>query len=645
MLLAAVGFPLAFIVFRSLNGAEQTPEPGVESQAVEAERLLDSEPAEQASEPPSIEPQFPDAHRKLAVDASNDGLWHLDVKTNKLSVSKSWATMLGHEPGDIGEGLDDWLDLIHPHQLARFRTDLESHIGGRSAKFENVYRIRKKDGTYVWVHCRGQAVFGSDDTPVTVAGSQTDIDRIKQFEHLLVHDALRDRLTGLANRTFFNIELRKAIERCSRNENYEFALIFLDLDQFKLINDRLGHLAGDLVLAGVAGRIRSCQRARDTVARLGGDEFVVLLDGVAGPDEALLVANRIQRELSSPFLIGEREVLVRASIGIVTSRARFSDSKELVRHADTAMYRAKAARSGEVCLFTDEMYDDAIENNQLRNDLRRALSRDELVMHYQALVTLQTGSIGNAEALVRWRRSDGELLRPARFLSEAEEMGLINELGEWVLLAVCEQIRRWQDADFPPLRVGVNISARQLQSASFNESVDRILKQTGVDPHLLEFEITEGALTGTVDVTRRNLAWLSKRGIRLSIDDFGTGYSSLHNLRRFSFDTLKIDSSFIAEIGVDARAGSLTKAIIGLAHSLDLNVIAEGVESKEQLDFLNQNSCDIAQGYLFSHPLDSERFTQLMKLGVGGFSSDLLLPGQAGRETKSVLESTHTIRA
>lgn len=644
-LVAAAGFPLALVVLRTAKRAGQPQTPDVEQPSVEAVRPAHSEPVASISQAASPEHHFPETHRELAVAGSNDGLWHLDVVTNKLSVSGSWAAMLGKEPCNIGDSLNDWLGLIHPHHLARFRTDLESHIAGRSAKFENVYQIRKNDGNYVWVHCRGQAILGPTGTLVSLAGSQTDIDRIKQFEHRLVHDALRDRLTGLANRTFFNIELRKAAERTTRNPNYEFALIFLDLDNFKSINDRLGHLAGDLLLAGVAGRIRSCQRARDTVARLGGDEFVVLLDGVVGPDEAVAVGKRIQRELSSPFLVGDREVLVTASIGIVTSRTRFSSSKELVKHADVAMYRAKTARSGEICVFTDDMYDDAIESNQLRSDLRRALSRDELVLHYQALVTLQTGSIANAEALVRWRRSDGELLRPARFLSQVEEMGLINELGDWVLLAVCEQIRRWQEAAIPPLRVGVNISARQLQSPGFNSSVDRILKQTGVDPHLLEFEITEAALTGTVDVTRQNLAWLTERGIRLSIDDFGTGYSSLHNLRRFSFDTLKIDSSFIAEIGIDPRAGSLTKAIIGLAHSLDLNVIAEGVESRQQLDFLNKNSCDIAQGYLFSRPIDSDQFTKLLKVGGEEFSRDLLARSLVGSRTESLLESTHTAGA
>ena len=641
-LVAAAGFPLALVILRMSKKAGQAQLSDVEQLSVQADRPAHGEPGAQNSQPVSPEHHFPDTHRELAVDGANDGLWHLDVLTNRLSVSGSWAAMLGKEPGDVGDSLSDWLGLIHPHHSGRFRTDLESHIAGRSAKFENVCQIRKNDGSYVWVHCRGQAILGPSGTPVSLAGSQTDIDRIKQFEHRLVHDALRDRLTGLANRTFFNIELRKAVERITRNPNYEFALIFLDLDHFKSINDRLGHLAGDLLLAGVADRIRSCQRARDTVARLGGDEFVVLLDGIVGPDEAVAVAKRIQRELSSPFLIGDREVLVTASIGIVTSKTRFSSSKELVKHADAAMYRAKAARSGGICVFTEDMYDDAIESNQLRSDLRRALSRDELVLHYQALVTLQTGSISNAEALVRWRRSDGELLRPARFLSQAEEMGLINELGDWVLHAVCEQIRRWQEAGLPPLRVGVNISARQLQSPGFNTSVDRILKQTGVDPHLLEFEITEAALTGTVDVTRQNLAWLTERGIRLSIDDFGTGYSSLHNLRRFSFDTLKIDSTFIAEIGVDPRAGSLTKAIIGLAHSLDLNVIAEGVESQQQLDFLNKNSCDIVQGYLFSRPIDSDQFTKLLKAGGGEFSRDLPQRSPVARRTESLLESTHT---
>jgi diguanylate cyclase (GGDEF)-like protein/PAS domain S-box-containing protein len=549
----------------------------------------------------------------LAVRGEMDGLWDWDLKTDTLYFSPRWKSMLGYDDSEIGHSPDDWFNRVHPHDLNEMMIDLSAHLNGQTDHFEKEHRIRQKEGTYRWVLSRGLAVRDNREKAVRIVGSQIDITQLKSFESRLLHDAFHDRLTGLPNRDSLMARLEEVMEARKRNPRYLFAVLFLDLDRFKVINDSLGHHIGDELLAAVAERLAGFDREGDMISRLGGDEFVILLAGLQTQDEATQIANRIQEALAAPFQLVRHEVVTTASIGIALSTTHFERPEDLLRNADIAMYHAKGRGQGQNQVFNSAMHVRTVRLWTLQNDLRHALERQELVMHYQPLISLESGRISGAEVLIRWQRSTGELVSPAEFIPLAEELGLIVDIGEWVLRAACTQNKRWQEAGFRPIRISVNLSARQLRQKDFPATVKRILQETGLEPQWLELELTESALMDTAEVTPAGLHALSCMGVRTSIDDFGTGYSSLTYLRRLKFNTLKIDRSFVAGITTDENAAALAKGMITLAHNLNLNVVAEGVETLAQLSFLHWHGCDQIQGFLASRPLPLERFADLLE--------------------------------
>ena len=549
----------------------------------------------------------------LAVRGEMDGLWDWDLKTDTLYFSPRWKSMLGYEEHEIGESPDDWFNRVHPHDLNEMMIDLSAHLSGQTDHFEKEHRILQKEGAYRWVLSRGLAVRDERGKAVRIVGSQIDITQLKSFESRLLHDAFHDRLTGLPNRDSLMARLEEVIEARKRNVRYLFAVMFLDLDRFKVINDSLGHHIGDELLAAVAERLASFHREGDMVARLGGDEFVILMAGLQSPEEATQIANRIQEALAVPFQLVRHEVVTTASIGIVLSTTHFERPEDLLRNADIAMYHAKGRGQGQNQIFNSAMHVRTVRLWTLQNDLRHALERQELVLHYQPLISLETGRISGAEVLIRWQRSTGELVSPAEFIPLAEELGLIVDIGEWVLRAACKQNKLWQDAGFRPIRIAVNLSARQLRQKDFPNTVKRVLQETGLEPQWLELELTESALMDSAEVTPAGLHALFCMGVRTSIDDFGTGYSSLTYLRQLKFNTLKIDRSFVAGITTDDNAAALAKGMITLAHNLHLDVVAEGVETLGQLAFLHWHGCDQIQGFLASRPLPLARFADLLE--------------------------------
>ncbi|HWP46038.1 MAG TPA: EAL domain-containing protein [Candidatus Limnocylindrales bacterium] len=441
---------------------------------------------------------------------------------------------------------------------------------------------------------------------------QTELAEVKQAAETIWQQVYHDPLTGLPNRMLFEDRLTLELAH-ARRDKQGLAVMFLDLDHFKLINDTLGHSVGDQLLQNVAHRLRDALRGTDTVARMGGDEFALLLTRVTHAENVARVTQKILHALKPPFNFGGYDFHITASIGITLYPSDGEDTQTLLKNADTALYRAKEQGRNVYQFYTPAMNAKTLERLTLETNLRRALERKEFVIYYQPRVKINTKRIIGMEALVRWQHPELGLISPVKFIPLAEETGLIIPLGEWVLRTACEQTKAWQEAGFPPLRVGVNLSARQFQQPNLVERVAQVLKETGLHPHYLELEITESAAMQNAEYTLPVLYHLKEMGIHISIDDFGTGYSSLSYLKKFPFHTLKLDQSFIRDLTTDPNDAMIAKVVITLAHGLKLEVVAEGVETQEQLNFLKQLQGDEVQGYLFSKPLPAEEFEELLR--------------------------------
>ncbi|GAB1544207.1 hypothetical protein NUACC21_68830 [Scytonema sp. NUACC21] len=461
---------------------------------------------------------------------------------------------------------------------------------------------------------RATPVLDDDGHVVCAIAAFQDISYRKQAEEQLLYNALHDTLTNLPNRNFLMKRLEWSINRARQHNNYQFAILFLDLDRFKVINDSLGHLAGDELLLTVAQKLKSIIRSTDLAARLGGDEFIVLLEEIEGIQEAVQIAERIFDTLRSPLILVGREVVVTASVGIVLGTQNYVQASDLIRDADTAMYEAKAKGKDRYVIFNAQMYTNAINRLHLENDLRKALESQEFFVCYQPIVSLDTGQIARFEALVRWRHPTRGFIAPGEFITVAEETGLIVPLDSWVLQEACRQFAQWQ-ARFPNnsfLKVSVNFSAQDLRQPDMVEYIERTLAQTGLDSKSLTIEITESMLIDNVAATIDLLTQLKTRGIHISIDDFGTGYSSLSYLHRLPVDTLKIDRSFITQMQETERNRKIVETIVALSNQLGLAAIAEGIETQQQFQCLQQLGCEFGQGMWFFSPLSPEEIEPLL---------------------------------
>jgi diguanylate cyclase (GGDEF)-like protein/PAS domain S-box-containing protein len=437
-----------------------------------------------------------------------------------------------------------------------------------------------------------------------------------QMAHLAQHDGLTD----LPNRILLGDRLNQAIALASRRRR-QLALLFLDIDRFKHINDSLGHAVGDRLLQSVAHRLVSCVRSSDTVSRQGGDEFVILMPDISHSEDAAVCGEKIRQALSAPHSIDQHDLHITGSIGIATYPDDGVEAETLLQHADFAMYQAKENGRNNVQYFKTEMNTRAVERHSLEGDLRDALRRQEFELHYQPKIDLTSGAMIGVEALIRWRHPQRGLVPPARFIPIAEECGLIVEIGRWVLREACRQARDWQAAGLPPIRLAVNISAVELRAKDFVAGVRTILTDTGLDPQCLEFELTETFLMEASGSTAAVLRALKDMGLRIALDDFGTGYSSLSFLRRFPIDTVKIDRSFVRDMTTDADDASIVRAVIGMGESLHLQVVAEGVETREQLAFLRLHDCPGGQGFYFGRPVVAAEFAEVLGRSVAMLAS------------------------
>lgn len=549
----------------------------------------------------------------LAVQGANDGIWDWNLKTGEVYFSARWKAMLGYQDNELDNVLDEWFERIHPDDVNWFKFRISAHLDGLTPHFEHEHRMLHRDGRYRWMLCRGLAVRDRHNQVTRMAGSQTDTTARKQAEEQLLHDAFHDALTGLPNRTLLLDRLRHALQLTRRNSLYQFAVLFLDIDRFKMVNDSLGHIVGDRLLMAIAQRLSSYLRPGDTIARLGGDEFVILLEDIKDVMEVTAIADQILQGLAQSFNLNGREIFTTASIGIALSETGYEWSEDLLRDADTAMYRAKA--EGKACykVFNTAMHDRAVALLQLETDLRRARDRQEFVLYYQPIVCLRTCHIVGFEALLRWNSPERGLVPPGEFIPLLEETGLIIPIGQWIVFEACRQTYQWHQ-DFPdrcPVSISVNLSTKQLTS-SLVPQVQQILQDTKLDGHSLKLEITESALMENADSATAIMTDLQSMGVSFSMDDFGTGYSSLAYLHRFPIDILKIDRSFVNKIDQDGEQLAITRTIVSLAWNLGMEVVAEGIDSNKQLAQMRALQCEYAQGYLFSPPVTSEQATQLL---------------------------------
>ena len=550
----------------------------------------------------------------LAAQAANDGLWDWSLGANRVYFSPRWKAMLGYEEHEIENHTDAWFQRIHEEDRKAVKTTIAHHLEGRSKHFECEHRMLHKDGSYRWMMSRGIALCDATGKRTRVAGSQSDITERKVAEQQLLHDAFHDALTELPNRALFLDRLKLAIARAKRHDEHRFTVLFLDLDRFKIINDSLGHMIGDQLLIGVANRLKSVIRAGDTISRLGGDEFTILLEDLTDGTEVIRIAERIQECIGLPFKLSNHEAYTTVSIGIVAGTSDYDRPEDILRDADTAMYRAKAAGKARYEVFENTMYTRAVSLLQIETDLRQALERNELVLYYQPILTLNDEAIRGFEALIRWQHPTLGLVPPNDFIPLAEETGLILPIGRWVIQKACQQIRCWQNMfpQHPPLHISVNVSAKQLLEAGLVDYIQEVILEQQIPPHCLKLEITETSLIDKVERVKEVLETLRAQGMDISIDDFGTGYSSLSYLRNFPISTLKIDRSFIHSITADPDTAEFARTIVTLARNLNLSVVAEGIETAEQAAQLKTIACDYGQGYLFSKPQSADKITTLL---------------------------------
>ncbi|MDJ0656161.1 MAG: EAL domain-containing protein [Xanthomonadales bacterium] len=692
----------------------------------------------------SARPQFGSTAReqirlKHALWGSGDELWDWDVESGEIHRHNTLPMVCGDNRAS--ERIEDSLARIHPDDVCQVRDNLDAHLEGETPYFEAHYRMRSKDGPWIWILDRAKVVeYSGEGKPVRLTGTLRNISAIKNTEDQLKliatafqntsdgvviadhqgyilavnqafteitgydadevigeqyifrggpgrpseqeEDAIWDRvmeslmttgqwrgeisertkgnplrkplsvrvnavmddndvashyigvfsditfrkqteenlkrlanhdtLTGLPNRSLFNDRLSKALARARRRSSL-VALLFMDLDRFKNVNDSLGHAMGDLLLKEVSRRLQTCLREEDTIARLGGDEFTIVLEGIHKPKDVIPVAKKIGKAVGAVYDLDGYEANVTPSVGISIYPNDGEDADTLVKNADTAMYHAKRQGRNNHQFFDRMMNAEVTERLDLENKMRLAMQNREFAVYYQPKVDLRSGRIAGAEALMRWYHEEHGWISPLKFIAIAEETGLIRPLGEWVLEQSCRQAANWLAAGYENCHVSVNLSPRQFQSATLVERVSDVLSTTGLPPAYLELEITETTLVDNLDHTADSLNRLRDLGVRLSLDDFGTGYSSLTYLKRFPLHRLKIDQSFVRDVMEDADDARIVSAIVSLAHNLGISVVAEGVESEEQLQFLRDLDCDEVQGYLMSPPVDSDKMTALLQ--------------------------------
>lgn len=548
---------------------------------------------------------------QLALRATNCGVWEHNLQAATFWWSPEFATLLGYDMSELPPTLINKEKVIHPEDLEWVRNMRERYLKKDVAEYSPEYRVRKKDGSVIWIEERATAEWDENGKPLRINGTIIDCSERKRFESQMMYMATHDPLTGLPNRTLLNDRLQHALTGNQRL-GLMVGVLLLDIDRFKLINDSLGHEIGDQLIRSVAQRLQQNIRPTDTLARLSGDEFVVICEGLATPQEAARVAKRLLSCMAQHYNLDGNQLNIGMSVGISISSAEANQSADLLRHADIAMHSAKSAGGNCYRYFAAEMNKEAIQRLTIERQISEAIERQQFVLHYQPKVDINTLEIIGMEALIRWPQLNGTMISPLQFIPVAEETGQVLAIGEWVLREALSQICLWRDRGMRLYPIAVNLSAKQLMSGGADELILRLLREYNVPANLLEIEITESALMTRMDKVMVILQRLREHGVGIALDDFGTGYSSLAYLRELPITSLKIDRSFVRELQTSMEARSITNIILQIGHELGMKVVAEGVETQDQLNFLREKGCDIGQGWLFHKPLSARKLQEIL---------------------------------
>ena len=549
---------------------------------------------------------------KFALEGAGDGVWDWNLQTNEVFRSARWKQIFGYLDNEIPATSDGGRNLIHTDDLPNALDDIEAYLANKTDIYVSEFRLLCKNGTYKWTLSRGILVSKTKNgKPLRMIGTHTDITARKESEAQVIRLAYFDQVTNLPNRLLFVDRFKQEIKIAQRN-NQKIALIYLDLDHFKEVNDTLGHDMGDLLLKETAQRLATCLRAVDTLARLGGDEFTIIINTIELQCDVERIAKEILDALAKPFQIGNELIYITCSIGISFYPDDGNDVEALLKNADQAMYAAKEHGRNRYHFFTPVLQEVALNRKRLISDLRLAVADSQFKIFYQPIIELATNKIHKAEALIRWQHPSRGLVSPVEFIPIAEDTGLIVEIGDWVFTEAANQVAKWRLID-STFQISINKSPIQFRSGS-EKHIDWIkhLTELNLPGNSMTVEITEGLLLDARDPVTNQLNLLREAGFQIAIDDFGTGYSSLSYLRKFNIDYIKIDRSFISTIQTSSSDWTLCEAIIVMGHKLGMKLVAEGIETKEQLDLLLSAGCDYGQGYLFSKPIPAEAFEKLL---------------------------------
>ena len=556
--------------------------------------------------------EFSEQRYRLAMDASNDAIWEVDILTNELTFSSNWLDRFGL-PINTRFDRNLWLALLHPEDRIRIEATIENHLKNKVYQYDFEYRARTVTGEYMWVHARGKVMLNDEGTPVRIVGALTDISERKQRDEQIYRMAYYDELTGLPNRSC----LEKILSEKSLLDNAEGALLFIDLDNFKLINDSVGHAYGDELIANVSRQLAMAVGPTHILSRVGGDEFIVVLGGISQRAFIDAYSQRLINLFLTPFPCRGQQFYLSASIGIALFPENGVSLGDLLKNADNALHRAKESGRSHYRFFEQSMQDSLLEKIALENRLRIATqTKENFQMHYQPQIDAKTGRVVGMESLMRWNCPEKGPVSPLQFIPIAEESDLIVDLGDWGLRTACRFCKSLHDAGYPDLYVSVNVSVKQLAQDNYVETVAAALVETGLSPASLELEITESMLIQAFESKVKKLIALREMGIRTALDDFGTGYSSLTYLQQLPIHTLKIDQSFVNRMSSEESTRIIIEFIIALAHQLNIKVVAEGIETKEQETLLKNYECDTLQGYYISHPLAPDKLVEWLACPV-----------------------------